>query len=338
MEELIYLARSMPLRKSNKNVAEPPKMEHKIASLLHSHLSCVAQALLQRPHVENLFQGSLDKWAHDQQGLARSGQAAHRASPLALTMPMASPVQLALPAPEVALPAAVAETQAGLKVGIDGSQAAAESVATKPGPSGESLATKPGPSGGGLATKPEPSGESMATKPEPSGESMATKPEPSGGSFATKPQPSQESSATKSHPQPDTQAMERQVAKKSVKEALQALDNAMDEREGAKKVGQCGLPMKRPAAHDAPASKSNKAKADAPASKSKKAKAKAAAKGAGTKGNKAKPVGKNSFKEAWPSKKKMLSLRPEGCSKCRWVAGCTKSCWVQRRFGPPPAE
>ena len=323
MEELIYLARSMPLRKSNKNVAEPPKMERGIASLLHSHLSCVAQALLQRPHVENLFQGSLDKWAHDQQGLARSGQAAHRASPLALTMPVASPAQLALPGPEVALPAAVAETQAGLKVGIDGSQAAAESVATKPGPSG-----------GGLATKPEPSGESMATKPEPSGESMATKPEPSGGSFATKPQPSQESSATKSHPQPDTQAMERQVAKKSVKEALQALDNAMDEREGAKKVGQCGLPMKRPAAHDAPASKSNKAKA----SQSKKAKAKAATKGAGTKGNKAKPVGKNSFKEAWPSKKKMLSLRPEGCSKCRWVAGCTKSCWVQRRFGPPPAE
>ena len=312
MEELIYLARSMPLRKSNKNVAEPPKMEHKIASLLHSHLSCVAQALLQRPHVENLFQGS----------------------PLALTMPMASPAQLALPGPEVALPAAVAETQAGLKVGIDGSQAAAESVATKPGPSGESLATKPGPSGGGLATKPEPSGESMATKPEPSGESMATKPEPSGGSFATKPQPSQESSATKSHPQPDTQAMERQVAKKSVKEALQALDKGLDEREGAKKVGQCGLPMKRPAAHDAPASKSNKAKA----SQSKKAKAKAATKGAGTKGNKAKPVAKNSFKEAWPSKKKMLSLRPEGCSKCRWVAGCTKSCWVQRRFGPPPAE
>ena len=27
-----------------------------------------------------------------------------------------------------------------------------------------------------------------------------------------------------------------------------------------------------------------------------------------------------------------MKLKPDGCSKCRWVKGCTKSCWKGRGY------
>lgn len=33
-----------------------------------------------------------------------------------------------------------------------------------------------------------------------------------------------------------------------------------------------------------------------------------------------------------PSKETRIRLMPDGCSKCRWVKGCTPSCWVNRGF------
>ena len=34
--------------------------------------------------------------------------------------------------------------------------------------------------------------------------------------------------------------------------------------------------------------------------------------------------------KAVPSKTARLGLLPGGCPKCRWMAGCTDSCWSQR--------
>ena len=34
-----------------------------------------------------------------------------------------------------------------------------------------------------------------------------------------------------------------------------------------------------------------------------------------------------------PTEKVRLKWRPDGCSKCRWRAGCTNSCWIGRGYG-----
>lgn len=33
-----------------------------------------------------------------------------------------------------------------------------------------------------------------------------------------------------------------------------------------------------------------------------------------------------------PSEKERKKMKPDGCSKCRHVVGCTASCWVQRGY------
>ena len=35
-----------------------------------------------------------------------------------------------------------------------------------------------------------------------------------------------------------------------------------------------------------------------------------------------------------PSEKERKKMKPDGCSKCRHVVGCTASCWVQRGYRP----
>ena len=41
---------------------------------------------------------------------------------------------------------------------------------------------------------------------------------------------------------------------------------------------------------------------------------------------------KSSTKRPIPSEKERKKMRPDGCSKCRFVVGCTASCWVQRGY------
>ena len=113
--------------------------------------------------------------------------------------------------------------------------------------------------------------------------------------------------------------------KKSIADALLTLEKAVDRREEEKKVkkeaqvAQTGG-FKRPAA-----------------AKAKGCSKKKAAPGKVTKGKTAAKKPKKPLK-AWPTKQQQVKMRPEGCSKCRWVRGCTRSCWVQRNYGPPPSK
>jgi hypothetical protein len=76
--------------------------------------------------------------------------------------------------------------------------------------------------------------------------------------------------------------------------------------------------LKRPAAAITEPSQDPQAKAKPPVIKAS-GKAKAKAKPTGVAKASAKP-------------KNALKLRPEGCSKCRRVPGCTNSCWRQRGY------
>ena len=129
---------------------------------------------------------------------------------------------------------------------------------------------------------------------------------------------------------------------KGVKSALLSLDEAMEKRETDKRgIPKSGAAMKRPAAKG-PTAKAKAKAASAKASNvpkkvmsSSKPVQKAMAKTKVKKNAKSKS---KPFLRPWPSQKEMKKWKPTGCSKCRNVPGCTTSCWVQRRHGPPPSK
>ena len=121
-------------------------------------------------------------------------------------------------------------------------------------------------------------------------------------------------------------------AKVSARDALEKLDLALKKRDGDGSTGSgAGGDGKNPAEKKKPVQPKT-ANMKKPASNSIKAKAKP------TQPTIKRPAGKvttsGSSSKGVMTKKEALRLMPGGCTSCRQVPGCTRSCWKKRKYEP----